>query len=495
MSATGATLSGSYTGVTGTVDEVGFYYGTSQLSLGTKAAATGTASPFSKALTGLSAGTTYYYKAYATVEGTEDKSSTVETFFGSVESFTTKKVSTATVTTSAASSITSSSVLASGSFSGASGSIYEAGVVYGTNSSLLSNPDANKDALSWAYDDSCVGAITSHSISCSISGLDPETTYYYKAFVAEYNESTQEYDYRYGSLVSFSTTSVTPQPAWGVYLSDYGMPGVSSLGTSLRQSGTYTDRDDHWYSVNTSSNNRQIAIHTYTHPTSGEETLDYVVLFDGSKYAPVWTYHVMNSTQWPDNNFGRNESWTDDPAISLTQQGGLDNAGTVGYSRGHLVASDYRQTSVKQNKQTFYHSNQAPQWQNSFNSGVWSRLESRVKNQTPGGTTMLYVITGVLYEGATTTKPSGSLNVPIPSHFYKCIMKCTFIGGVINDAKGIAFVYTNEAHSGNYYDSAYVTSIDAIETRTGFDFFAGVPTALQASAEANTSHTWFTGQN
>ena len=495
MSATGATLSGSYTGVTGTVNEVGFYYGTSQLSLGTKAAATGTASPFSKAITGLSAGTTYYYKAYATVEGTEDKSSTVETFYGAIASFDTKKVSTATVTTSAATSITSSSAQLNGSFSGATGHIYATGIVWSTNYSLLSDPDANSGLLNWVNDDTSVGAVTSGSITCTVSTFDFTTQYYYKAFVAEYNENTGKYDYRYGSLISFTTASVTPQSEWGVYLSDYGMPNVSDLGTSLRQSGTYSDRDDKWYSVSTSNNKRQIAIHTYIHPTSNNETLNYVVLYDGSKYAPVWTYHVMNSTQWPDKNAGRNESWTNDPAISLTQQSGLDNAGTVGYSKGHLVASDYRQSSVKQNKQTFYHSNQAPQWQNSFNSGVWSSLETRVKNQTPSGTTMLYVITGVLYEGATTTKPSGSLNVPIPSHFYKCIMKCTFSGGVINDAKGIAFVYTNEAHSGNYYDDDYVTSIDEIETRTGFDFFAGVPTAIQAQAESNTTHYWLTGQN
>ena len=109
---------------------------------------------------------------------------------------------------------------------------------------------------------------------------------------------------------------------------------------------------------------------------------------------------------------------------------------------------------------------------------------------------MLYVITGVLYEGNITTLPSGNKDVPIPSHFYKCIMKCTFNGsGEISGAQGIAFVYTNEAHNGNYYDNAFVTTIDAIETRAGFDFFANVPTSYQNSAESNTNHTWFTGQN
>ena len=126
---------------------------------------------------------------------------------------------------------------------------------------------------------------------------------------------------------------------------------------------------------------------------------------------------------------------------------------------------------------------------------------------TPSGTTMLYVVTGVLYEGTTTTKPSGGLQVPIPSHFYKCIMKCTFSGSTITDAQGIAFVYTNQAHITKntgltYYgtdhntgDEYFVTSIDAIEERAGFDFFAGVPSSLQTTAESNTQHKWFTGAN
>jgi len=489
LSSTGATLSGSYSGATGTVSETGFYYGTSSPT--TKVVASGTSSPFTKALTGLTANTTYYYKAYV-IEGGQE-------VLGSQQSFTTKKVATATVTTSAATSVTSSSAQLNGSFSGASGRIYETGFYWGTASNSLTN-QVTTDGSNAA----------SGSFNCTIGGQTPlsaSTTYYYKAYVLEYNEATEEYVERLASSAqSFTTAAVAQQQTWQQYLSGYGMPDVSGLNTSLRQSGTYSDRDDKWYSVNTGNNKRQIAIHTYTTGSpSSSETLNYVVLYDETKYAPVWTAHTMNTYYWPDNNAGRNDSWTDDPAINLTQQGGLDNAGTVGYSRGHLVASDYRQTNVKQNKQTFYHSNQAPQWQNSFNSGFWSTLEGRVKTMTPSGTTtMLYVVTGVLYEGTVSnnvvtsstvpTKSSGSLSVPIPSHFYKCIMKCTLNGsGVPTSAQGIAFIYTNEAHTtGNYDDSTYVTSIDAVESRAGFDFFAAVPSNLQAAAEANTSATWFT---
>ena len=477
MSSTGATLSGSYTGATLAVSEVGFYYGTTN-NPSTKVTATGTSSPFSKALTGLNANTTYYYKAYV-IEGGQERA-------GSVVSFTTPSLGT--VTTGSASNITSSSATLSASYSNvvtgqhAPQDIY---FKYGASSGNLDQTAYYNNGLTNA----------SGSFSVAVSGLDPSTKYYYKVYMSVWDGSA--YQEISGSVLSFTTTAVTPQTGWQAYLSDYGMPNVSGLGLSLRQSGTNSARDDKWYSVNTSNSNRQLAIHTYSQGApSNAETLNYVVLYDKTKYAPVWTYHVMNSTYWPDNNVSRNEDWASDPAISFTQQTGLDNANTVGYSRGHLVASNYRQTTVAQNKQTFYYSNQAPQWQNGFNSGVWSTLEERVASSAvvPNGTTMLYVVTGVLYEGTTTTKPSGSLNVPIPSHFYKCIMKCTFNGSTITGAQGIAFVYTNESHTGSsYYDSAFVTTIDAIETRAGFDFFAAVPANVQNTAEANSDHRWFTG--
>lgn len=355
-----------------------------------------------------------------------------------------------------------------GSFSGATGTISETGFYYGISSGNL----AKKVSL---------GSVGT-PFTKALSGLMPNTTYYYKAYVVE---SSQEV---VGSVESFITSKN--------YLHDYGMPDVSGIVTSARDNKTNSARDDHWYSYNTSNNKRQLAVHTYTHPTSDEETATYVVLYDENNYAPLWTAHTMSTVLWPDNNVGRadNTYWTDDPAINLIQQSGLDDASQ--YSRGHLVASDYRQTSKLQNRQTFYHSNQAPQWQTGFNDGIWATLEQRVAAVAPSGTTMLYVITGVLYEGTITYQSSGSKNVPIPSHFYKCLMQCTFdSSGTMNGSKGIAFLYTNEAHSGNYYASQYVTTINDIESRTGFDFFANVPDSYENAAEANTNHSWFTGQS
>ena len=459
----------------------------------------GTSGDLSAVLSNLTANTTYYYKAFVTVNGTGDYSSQSNTFYGTEYSFKTKAVSTATVTTSAASSVSQTGATLNGSFSGATGTISEVGFEWAGASATVSAGNGTKVTATG----------TSSPFSKAITGLTAGTTYYYRAYVKEANENTNSVDTKYGSVVSFTTTSSAQNlPA---YLSDYGMPDVSGIYSGLRaQSSSRSDRDDYWYSYNTNNNKRQIAVHTYaTGAPNNAETLNYVVLYDETKYAPVWTYHVMNTTYWPDNDVGRTkpDPWTNDPAISLTQQDGLDNAGTVGYSRGHLVASNYRQTTTNQNKQTFYYSNQAPQWQDSFNSGVWSSLEEQVAAMAPDGTTMLYVVTGVLYEGTVTTLPSNGKNVPIPSHFYKCIMRCTFSGNTINGAQGIAFVYSNQAHltTGTglkYYgtdhntgDECFVTSIDAIEQRAGFDFFAGVPDNLENTAEANTNHNWFTGQS
>ena len=98
------------------------------------------------------------------------------------------------------------------------------------------------------------------------------------------------------------------------------------------------------------------------------------------------------------------------------------------------------------------------------------------------------MVVGVLFEGDKTLPSNDGKDVPIPSHFYKCVMKCSFdAGGTVTAASGVAYLFTNEAHGGGYNDSQYVTSIDAIEQRTGFDFFPRVPSALQSAAESSAS--------
>lgn len=272
----------------------------------------------------------------------------------------------------------------------------------------------------------------------------------------------------------------------GSYLGCYEVPAILNL-SGAKTTGSDASRDDDWIRYYATDAKQQIAVHTFTHPVSDEKVRTYVVLYDESNYAPLWTAHAMHKSMWVDNNVGRHNSWKDDPAISLKQQSGN---GSTGYSRGHFVASSDRQSSVLQNKQTFYYSNQAPQWQNSFNGGVWESLESDIQGHTPSGRDTMYVVTGVLYEGTKTLKSNNGYTVPIPSHFYKLLMKCSFdASGQMTDAEGCAYLFTNEAHASGKYTN-FTTTIDAIEKRAGFDFFPAVPAALQSKAESSSVGLW-----
>ena len=373
---------------------------------------------------------------------------------------------TGNVVTLSVTGITTGEATLNAIFYEATGTVARAGFYWGASMTVLTqqvyvNPPAG----------------SSGTLSATITGLTPGTTYYYKAFIEEYDAALGEDVYRMGSVMSF-TTEVPG------YLSCFEIPSLTNTLNGADASGRFDDRDDTWFRYYTNTSSRQIATHTYT--LDGKQVRNYTVLYDGSRYAPVWTAHAMHKSMWPDNNVGRNGPWMNDPSISLTQITGLDN--NQEYNRGHLVASDYRQTSVMQNMQTFYSSNKAPQY-SSFNGGVWATLEQEVVKHTPTGRDTLYVVTGVLYEGNVKKLPSGSLSVPIPSHFYKCLMRCSFdTSGNMTAAKGCAYIFENKAQSGSY--SQGITTIDAIEARAGFDFFANVPAALQNAAESSSKSLW-----
>ncbi len=183
ISMTGATLNGNVTADGGaTVTACGFVYGTSASNLSQNVQSGSGTGSFTKALTGLSHSTTYYYKAYAT--------NAIGTNYGEVKQFTTSSPSMPTVQTNAASSITMTGATLNGNVTADGGATVTArGFVYGTSASDLSQN---------VQSGSGTGSFTK-----ALIGLTPSTIYYYKAY------ATNSAGTAYGEVKQFTTTAVT----------------------------------------------------------------------------------------------------------------------------------------------------------------------------------------------------------------------------------------------------------------------------------------------
>ena len=143
-----------------------------------------------------------------------------------------------------------------------------------------------------------------------------------------------------------------------------------------------------------------------------------------------------------------------------------------GYDRGHLCpAADMKLNSVSMNE-TFYMSNMSPQAP-SFNRGIWSKLEDKVRDwalQKNG----VYVVTGPLLN-----KSCGvvSKSITVPCAFYKIVFKQTKAG-----VEAIAFMLPNAGSSMSL--SQFVVTIDYIESLTGIDFFVNLPDSEEEKFES-----------
>ena len=204
---------------------------------------------------------------------------------------------------------------------------------------------------------------------------------------------------------------------WEVPHADVALPEDVAYSRTVSE----TEGNSYAYVCETNDAGRLIVTHTFTN--NGRKYRNYTLLFDKDKKAALWVAYAMHETVWG-GNAGRHDSWKDDPAIpSGWQSPGVPSP----YSRGHQIASGDRQCCTGANKQTFYHSNQAPQWQTRFNDGVWNQLEQRIQGEAPTGRDTIYVVTGPLYEAGykTETDRAGD-EVPVPTGYWKCVMKCSF---------------------------------------------------------------------
>ena len=211
-----ATCGGNVTSDGGaTVTQRGVCYSTSQnptTSSQTVTGGSGTGS-FTCNLSGLTANSTYYVRAYAI--------NSAGTAYGSQQSFTTTGGGTTpvapTVTTSAPTGVTSYSATCGGNVTSDGGAtVTQRGVCYSTSQ----NPTTSSQTVS-------SGSGTG-SFSCNLSGLTANTTYYVRAYAVNSAGTA------YGSQQSFTTQQV---PSYTISVSSNPASGGSVTGGGTYQQG------------------------------------------------------------------------------------------------------------------------------------------------------------------------------------------------------------------------------------------------------------------
>ena len=260
--------------------------------------------------------------------------------------------------------------------------------------------------------------------------------------------------------------------------------------------------------------------------TSGNEAdRNYTINYSKNRYAALWTAYTLTEAdvvggQTSSGNWVANQSvFSGSYQVGVTTSKGSYPTNYVDadkYSRGHQIPNADRTSSTTANAQTYYLTNQTPQLQNKFNGSIWGALETAVRGfvVTQSGNTNynggyaktdeLYVITGPCYGKVGTSETPEYLTsngtvqpeqVPIPMYYWKVLLKVKWNEDhtLVADACAIGFWYRHQEYAAgtSFYNSSYVKSVNQIESWTGFDLFANLPSGIEETVEANTSWETF----
>jgi endonuclease G, mitochondrial len=184
-----------------------------------------------------------------------------------------------------------------------------------------------------------------------------------------------------------------------------------------------------------------------------------------------WVAYELKKSHLSNSNFKR-PYFEIDKAVK-TGAADWRNYKNSGYDRGHLCPAGDRNYSQLAHDETFLTSNISPQ-KNDFNSGIWNRLEQKVRywaSKYDG----VFVVTGGVLKG--NMKTIGNEKVAVPNQFYKVLIDINS-----GKVKMIAFLMPHKNSKEPLYK--FVVSVDDIEKITGIDFFPQLEDTLENKLEA-----------
>jgi DNA/RNA endonuclease G (NUC1) len=222
----------------------------------------------------------------------------------------------------------------------------------------------------------------------------------------------------------------------------------------------------------------------------------YALSYNRDKGTPNWvSWHLTN--EWY-GTLTRVDTFRPDPAVppSWYRVQAFDFFAT-GFDRGHMTPNADRdnENRVPVNQETYLMSNMVPQAPDN-NQGPWANMENALRTIADAGNE-LYIVSGPAGVGGTgsnggvTTTLAGG-HVTVPAYTWKVALVLSRLDGndvarVTASTRTIAVIMPNTQgiRTNNSNDwQGYLTTVDAVETLTGYDFFSNVPLLEQNCIEA-----------
>lgn len=267
-----------------------------------------------------------------------------------------------------------------------------------------------------------------------------------------------------------------------------GSPSVDPLPVELK-----ADTPGKWLELPATDDKN---LYFFTHEmtlSDGSKSRNYSFYLDPGSKVSVWVAYPLNKTLIGSGS--RTDEWSLDPKVPKAYQSVIYSGYKGGYQRGHQMPSADR-LARGVNETSFYGTNITPQL-GTLNEKAWATLESKIRNWSYQMDT-LYVVTGADLKGSTDyAYDNEDKAIPVPSGYFKALLgykKNGSIGAKTGGFVGIAFYFEHKF----YLDSAIMgtqsMSIDALETKLGYDFFVNLPTlagqAISDKVESSIDSWW-----
>lgn len=160
-----------------------------------------------------------------------------------------------------------------------------------------------------------------------------------------------------------------------------------------------------------------------------------------------------------------------------------------GFDRGHNCPSGDRTSTTAANSATFLMNNMIPQAPQN-NQQTWNNMEQYIRSLVTAGNEV-YIVMGSYGTGGTGSNGSASTidggHVTVPSNVWKVVVVIPNGNGDlarITTSTRVIAVNTPNINTTNSDWKTYRTSVDAIESATGYDILSALPANVQAVVEA-----------